>query len=525
VSHLEVFHASGVKKLRASTYGRGVWETSMATGSIPMVSFSNDTVNFSAQAIGTTSSASTVTLTNIGSAALNVTGFNLVGSEFMQTNNCPAALAVATSCTINVTFTPNSSGNHQGTLSLTDNAYDTPQEVQLAGNLPVPALSISPSPVADSGAVAIGVINPWQSISVYSVGTGPATITNISVTGDFSQTGNCIGVLPVSEGCYVNVFFRPTAAGVRTGTLLITDDSSGSPQSIPLSGTGVAELAMSSGPIQFPNVPVGQSSSPMALTLSNFTPSPIGISQIALSNPAFIQTNTCGTSVASQANCVVNITFTPAFGGQNYGSLSVLDASGHSQSAGVSGSGIDFSVSSLPSNVAVKAGQAVTFSVSVSAQADFVGIVSLSCQGGPKGSTCTTTPASIPLTLANSFFLPTVTVTTPPTVAAAPVRFPPVSYGNYFEFRLSLCLFGALALLLWWMQRRTVEASATHRAAVIALLIGVLLLAVSCGGGSSVITGPPPPPPPPTPTNYSITITGTSGSLTNSTQVTLTVNP
>jgi len=523
VSHLEVFHASGVKKLRASTYGRGVWETGMVTGSIPMVSFSNYTVNFSAQAIGTTSSASTVTLTNIGSAALNVTGFNLVGSEFMQTNNCPAALAVATSCTINVTFTPNSFGNHQGTLSLTDNAYDTPQEVQLAGNLPVPALSISPSPVADSGAVAIGVINPWQSISVYSVGTGPATISNISVTGDFSQTGNCIGVLPVSEGCYVNVFFRPTAAGVRSGTLLITDDSSGSPQSIPLSGTGVAELAMSSAPIQFPNVLVGQSSSPVALTLSNFTPSAIGINQIALSSPAFTQTNTCGTSVAPQASCVVNITFTPPFGGPSFTNLSVVDTNGHSQSAQVLGSGTDFALSPIASNIAVKAGQAVTFSVSVSAQADFVGTVSLSCQGGPKGSTCTTTPASIPLTLANSFFLPTVTVTTPPAVAVAPVRFPPVSYGNYFEF--SLCLLGALALLLWWMQRRTVEAPATHRAAVIALLIGVLLLAVSCGGGSSVTTGPPPPPPPPTPTNYSITITGTSGSLTNSTQVTLTVNP
>jgi Abnormal spindle-like microcephaly-assoc'd, ASPM-SPD-2-Hydin len=487
-----------------------------------MVSFSDYTVNFSAQAIGTTSSASTVTLTNIGSAALNVTGFNLVSSEFIQTNNCPPTLAVAASCTINVSFTPTSSGNHQGTLSLIDNAYDTPQEVQLTGNLPVPALSISPSPVADSGAVAIGVINPWQSISVYSVGTAPATITNISVTGDFSQTGNCIGVLPVSESCYVNVFFRPTAAGVRTGTLLITDDSSGSPQSIPLSGTGVAELAMSTAPIQFPNVLVGQSSSPVALTLSNFTPSAIGINQIALSSPAFTQTNTCGMSVAPQASCVVNITFTPPFGGPSFTNLSVVDTNGHSQSAQVLGSGIDFALSPIASNIAVKAGQTATFSISLSSQADFVGTVSLSCQGGPKGSTCTTTPASIPMTLSNSFFMPTVTVTTPPTVAAAPMRFPPVSYGNYFEFRLSLGLLGALTLLLWWMQRRTVEASATHRAAVIVLLIGVLLLAVSCGGGSSVSTGPPPPP---TPTNYSITITGTSGSLTNATQVTLTVNP
>jgi hypothetical protein len=231
--------------------------------------------------------------------------------------------------------------------------------------------------------------------------------------------------------------------------------------------------------------------------------------------------------VAAQSSCVVNITFTPALGGPSSGNLSVVDASGHTQGAQVLGNGTDFTVSSIPSNVAVKAGQAVTFSVSVSAQADFVGIVSLSCQGGPKGSTCTTTPASIPLTLANSFFLPSVTVTTPPTVAAAPapMRFPPVSYGNYFAFRLSLWLLVALVPSLWCMRRRIAATLAIPRVAAIALLIGLLLLAVSCGGGSSVTTGPPPPPPPPTPTNYSITTTGTSGALTNSTQVTLTVNP
>jgi Abnormal spindle-like microcephaly-assoc'd, ASPM-SPD-2-Hydin len=187
VSHLEVFHAAGVKKLRASTYGRGVWETSMPTGSIPMVAFSNYTVKFSAQSIGTTSSATTLTLTNIGSAALNVTGFSLAGSEFLQTNNCPATLAVSASCTINITFTPTSSGNHLGTLSLTDNAYDNPQDVQLVGNIPVPALKIVFSAGEDFGGDAIGVVSNPQVVILGNSGTGPLTITNISVTGDFSE--------------------------------------------------------------------------------------------------------------------------------------------------------------------------------------------------------------------------------------------------------------------------------------------------------------------------------------------------
>jgi hypothetical protein len=525
VSHLEVFHAAGVKKLRASTYGRGVWETSMATGSIPMVSFSNYTVNFSAQQFGTTSFPTTVTLTNIGSAALNITGFSLTGSEFLQTNNCPATLTVAASCNINITFTPASSGNHLGTFSLADNAYDSPQDMQLVGNIPTPALNIFPSSVIDSGAVAVGVITAEPTISVYSVGTGPATITDISVTGDFSQTGNCIGVLPVSGNCYVNVSFRPTTAGVRTGTLLITDDVSGSPQAIPLSGTGVAELAISSNTYNFPNVLVGQSSSPLAITASNFTSSPIGISQISLSNAAFTQTNTCGTSVAPHASCVINITFTPAQGGPYFCNLSVVDVSGNTVSAGITAGGSDFVLSSIYSNFPVKAGQTATFPVTASALSAFIGTVSLSCQGGPKGSTCATTPASVSLDSSNTSVNATVSVTTLASGAIWRMPFRPMGYGNYFVSGLTAALLLVFAVMLWSMRKRAVAGLAIPRALVLAFLFGVLLLAVSCGGGSTSTTTGPPPPPPPTPTNYSITVKGTSGSLSQTTTVILTVNP
>ncbi len=124
-----------------------------------MVSFSNYTVKFSAQPIGTTSSATILTLTNIGSTALNVTGLSLTGSEFLQTNNCPSTLAVAANCSIDVTFTPTSSGNHLGSISLTDNAYDSPQDVQLVGNIPVPALKVIFSAGEDFGGEAIGVVS------------------------------------------------------------------------------------------------------------------------------------------------------------------------------------------------------------------------------------------------------------------------------------------------------------------------------------------------------------------------------
>jgi hypothetical protein len=523
VSHLEVFHVAGVKELRASTYGRGVWETSMPTGSIPMVSFSNSTVNFPAQVIGTTSSPTTVTLTNIGSAALNMTGFTLIGSEFVQTNNCPATLAVAASCAINVTFTPTSPGNHLGTISLTDDAYDSPQVVQLQGNIPVPALTFAPASADFFTGYAVGSVSNAQPTIITSSGTGPLTITNISTTGDFFETDNCVGVLPINKNCAVSVSFRPTAVGTRTGTVLITDNASDSPQSIALSGIGIAELVMSpSSIITFPNVLLGQSSSPLAVTLSNFTSSAIGVNQITVTPYAeFSQTNTCGTSVAAQASCVVNITFTPHAAGIRSGNILIVDTNGNQVGTDLTGAGTGLVLTSgtSPTIVNVTAGQTATYTVFLGGAGGFAGTVSLSCQGGPTASTCSTTPPSIPLTPAIDSASLFVNVTTPTSGATPARRFQPVPYGNYFALRLSLFFLVTLAMLLWWLRRRPMERLVIPRAAVIALLIAVLLLAGSCGGGSSssgsgstARTG-----------SFTITVTATSGSLSTSTQLTLIV--
>ena len=66
-------------------------------------------------------------------------------------------------------------------------------------------------------------------------------ISNISVSGDFSQTNTC-GTLPAQLGpnanCRISITFSPTAKGQRVGTLTITDDAPNNPQTANLSGTG-----------------------------------------------------------------------------------------------------------------------------------------------------------------------------------------------------------------------------------------------------------------------------------------------
>jgi hypothetical protein len=93
---------------------------------------SADSVPFGTQLVGTTSGARSVTLSNYGSTALNL-GSILASTSFAETNTCGPSLVSGGTCTITVTFMPSASGDFAGTLSISDDATDSPQSVALSG--------------------------------------------------------------------------------------------------------------------------------------------------------------------------------------------------------------------------------------------------------------------------------------------------------------------------------------------------------------------------------------------------------
>lgn len=97
----------------------------------PAVSLSPTSLTFSNQAVGTTSSPQSVTLTNSGNAALTITSVATIG-DFGQTNACGSSLAAGAHCSINVTFTPTAAGTRLGMLTITTNAAG-PDGVTLSG--------------------------------------------------------------------------------------------------------------------------------------------------------------------------------------------------------------------------------------------------------------------------------------------------------------------------------------------------------------------------------------------------------
>jgi len=121
------------------TTGSFNWNTRIANFKFPgcggsggTVTLSPSSLNFGNQTVGTTSSPQAVTLTNSQSVSLSITSITTSG-DYAQTNNCGTSLAANSSCTINVTFTPTTSGTRTGTLTVNDNGPGNPHTASLTG--------------------------------------------------------------------------------------------------------------------------------------------------------------------------------------------------------------------------------------------------------------------------------------------------------------------------------------------------------------------------------------------------------
>jgi Legume lectin domain/MBG domain (YGX type)/Abnormal spindle-like microcephaly-assoc'd, ASPM-SPD-2-Hydin/Divergent InlB B-repeat domain len=105
----------------------------------PQVSLSSTNLSFGTQTLNKPSTPKVVTLTNSGTTPLQLTSLTSSNSNFTFTTTCPTTpnttLAPTTgTCTISVTFTPTSTKNVSGTLTIRDNAANSPQVITLSGN-------------------------------------------------------------------------------------------------------------------------------------------------------------------------------------------------------------------------------------------------------------------------------------------------------------------------------------------------------------------------------------------------------
>jgi hypothetical protein len=309
-----------------------------------IVSLSAPSLNFGNQTVGITGAPQVVTLTNTGNINLTIKSIRMTGTnrgDFAESNNCPGSVPPNDSCQISVTFTPAATGSRNAAVKIIDNAPGSPQSVPLTGVGVLPTATFSPTSLTFPIQLVF-TTSKAQPVQLTNNGLGILLISKIAVSGPFSQTNNCPSSLNPGANCTISVRFHPKNKNVFHGAVSVTDNAPGSPQTVPLKGTGTF-VQLVPTKLNFGSQPVGTRSLPRKITLTNKGNSAVKITDIAITGTDagdFAETNTCGKSVASGASCFIKITFKPLKKGKRTADVSIYDNGGGSpQEAGLIGTG------------------------------------------------------------------------------------------------------------------------------------------------------------------------------------------
>ncbi|HVB58295.1 MAG TPA: choice-of-anchor D domain-containing protein [Candidatus Acidoferrales bacterium] len=327
----------------------------------------------------------------------------------------------------------------------------------------------------------------------------------------------CTTSLSAGSSCAIGVTFTPTLTAAESATLNISftynngvvPAASGS-EAVGLSGTGVVAApgatVMPASPLTFNGQLVTTTSSAQTVTVTNsgnanltFSAAP-SISGTNSTDFTIASGTTCSVStpVAAGNSCIINITFAPPAGaaGARSAVLTMADnASGSPHPEALAGTAWDFSLSAQSATVGSNGTASVP--VTVTGIGGFAGPVTLSCSASIPHGTCTapatpvTATGTANVTIATNAFV----------VPSTPGQTPPIS-----PLQIVLCLLGVTLLFLFPIARR-----ARTRLG----LAGVAVLFVVLAGCANT--------PPTSAGQYTVTITGTSGSVSHQTTATVTV--
>lgn len=184
------------------------------TGAGLALKFSALNVIFGGLNLGLTHSPVALTLTNLGPVTVNFSSIAIGGTnpgDFgILTNTCGTALGAAANCSLGVTFTPQAAGARSATLTFTDDTFESPQNVSLAGTGVAVLKSIAVTPAQPS--VAIGGTQQLTATGTYN----NATTSNITASATWSSSNTGMATISNTSGS------QGLASGVALGATTIT---------------------------------------------------------------------------------------------------------------------------------------------------------------------------------------------------------------------------------------------------------------------------------------------------------------
>lgn len=320
-----------------------------------VVSVAPSSLTFSS-AINKDSPAQTSKLTNNGTKDLTIKSTQKTGkdsSDFNVDSDCmKKPLKTGEYCTITVTFSPKTEGDKSASVSIEDDAADSPQTLALTGKTEsagTSALKVSASSLTFS-AQKVGT-SASKSIELTNEGTPAVTIKPVKKTGkdaaDFNPTNNCKTPLKKGDSCKITVTFSPHQAGGREASISIESDAPGSPQTVELKGTGEA-APKPLAKLSAKTVPFGaqklNSATIKKVTLTNDGDAALTIKSInvtGFSPSDFLPTEKCGKALAPKSTCEMDITFKPTTIGDKSAVIVIEDdAIGSPHTVNLTGKGL-----------------------------------------------------------------------------------------------------------------------------------------------------------------------------------------
>lgn len=215
-------------------------------GSAAPLTFTPNPFTFANQEGGTTSATKTMTVKNTSATAITINSI-APSADFAVagTGGKPCAsgfnLGAGASCTMNVTFSPafGTSGAVNGAILITDNAAVSQQVIDVKGTATL-ALTFAPGNLTFA-AQTVATTSAAQTVTVtnnLSTALTPTIVTNGEFTAAPVGATPCAGSLASHAKCTFTVTFTPSAIGVRTGAVTVTDTANPSFQTLALTGTG-----------------------------------------------------------------------------------------------------------------------------------------------------------------------------------------------------------------------------------------------------------------------------------------------
>jgi hypothetical protein len=483
------------------------------------ITVSPSTVVFGTQPFKTPSDPVTVTISNAKSNAqpLQVIGIppesNPVTGvpDFQQTNNC-TVVDPGSSCTLQISFSPSISGLIQSSITLTDSSSDGSHTIVLAGNgTEASTTTAAPSSLQFATQIS-GTTSAAQTVTITNSSQNNLTTVAVNPTAGFAVTSdNCsTAAVGIGKTCAISVAFQPTIGSHSyTGSLSVANETVGGTLVIPLTGTSLA--APAAPPVFSPGA--ATYTSPQNVTISDPTPQATIYYTTDGTPPTASSTVYSGPLVVSKTETINAIATAP-----DYAASAVTSALFTINLPPPS-----FKISGAPVAMAAGATTGNTSSITVTPGGGFTGVVTLT-------AAITSSPANAmnPPTLGfgstnsvnitgSSATTATLTITTTSSTISA-LRLPnPRHNGWRAAGGVSLAF-----VLLFGIPKRS-----RRWHILLGLFLALLTVTnglVACGGGSGGSGNTTQGSSGTTPGAYTITVTGTSGPLTETGTIALTVN-